>query len=254
MLKKGNMKSTIVATVLSTTFFLSACTKNHPPAPPPSVEKVNRIAVKLNAGYLPASQVDSAVLFWELNGQVEEKKMQLSNDTLFTNAKELPAGAGRLTVQIFSKIALRYRNLQWEKRTEVNLKHSESINLAAPAGFDDPAWNPRVIMIDEPTKFTAIVALRPADPFFQLKNVPTGYKIELERNYVATPGGAQIVGGGLWKCNTVCTNENGIIENRDFFSPLPAQIGGKPWKMVEIGIGLFGSNHSPGPGFYFNHY
>ncbi|HYK56487.1 MAG TPA: hypothetical protein VEV15_08395, partial [Flavisolibacter sp.] len=115
-------------------------------------------------------------------------------------------------------------------------------------------WFPRVILIDAPTNFTAIVALRPDDAYFLLKNIPAGFKIELERHYVATPGGAVIVGGGLWKCNTVCTDERGIIENRDFFRPLAGQMKDRVYKMVEVGIGLFGDNYSSGPGFYFNHW
>ncbi|MCW3109298.1 MAG: hypothetical protein JWQ09_3804 [Segetibacter sp.] len=109
-------------------------------------------------------------------------------------------------------------------------------------------------MIDNPTNFTAIIALRPADPYFLLKNVPAGYKIELERGYYLIPGGAISVGKGFWKCNNVCTDSRGIIENREYFSPLPNQINGREWKMVEIGVGLFDNTPFPGPSFYFNDY
>ncbi|HEV7331209.1 MAG TPA: hypothetical protein VGN63_09230 [Flavisolibacter sp.] len=247
------MKRIIIPAILSVFIGTIACKKETTPSPAPT-EKNARLAIKLNSNYLAPANVDSAILLWEINGKVQQETMQLSNDTLFTALNKLDAGNGRLTVQVFSNINVRNRKLQWEKRTELEVKQNQSVNLDAPLHYDDPDWYPRVIMVDEPTKFTAIVALRPGDPYFLLKNVPAGYKIELERNYVATPGGARIVGGGLWKCNTVCTDERGMIENREFFIPLPAQIREQEWKMVEVGIGLFGPNYSSGPGFYFNHY
>lgn len=216
-------------------------------------DKNPRVAVKLNSHYLPAGKVDSAIVTWNINGQIQQERMQVSGDTLFTEISKLSKGSGRLTIQLFSSVQLRQQNLQWEKGVDATLK-DVSMNITAPVDIDDPAWFPRVIMIDPPTKFTAIVALRPADPYFLLKNVPTGYKIELERKYAAVPGGAVIVGSGLWKCNAVCTDARGIIENREFFSGLPSQIGQRQWKMVEIGIGLFGSGYTTGPNFYFNHY
>jgi hypothetical protein len=251
-----NMKPGILTAILFSMALLTGCKKDplpHKPTPE-SGEPNPRVAIKLNQDYLAAANIDSAILVWEINGQVQRAKMHLSNDTLFTETMNLTKGDGRLAVQIFSNIALRFRNLQWEKRVDVALKDKESVNWKAPANYDDAEWNPRVIMVDAPSRFTAIIALRPADPYFLLMNIPPGFKIELERNYTRIPGGAEIVAGGLWKCNTVCTDASGVIENREFFRPLATQIAGREWKMVETGVGLFGSNSTPGPGFYFNHY
>ncbi|HEY1023386.1 MAG TPA: hypothetical protein VGE06_13795 [Flavisolibacter sp.] len=233
-----------------------ACNKNpenHPSPVPPVVENA-RVAVKLNSQYLDDSKVDSANLLWERGNQKQEEKMMLSNDTLYVEAKKLAPGEGRLTIQVFSKIAIRQRNLQFESRSEKTLNGTSSVHIAAPTGYDDPSWMPRVILVDDLTKFTAIVGLRPVDPYFLLKNIPAGFKIEHDRNYTAIPGGAVIVGGGLWKCNTVCTDERGIIENREYFKPLAAQVGNKEWKMVETGVGLFGPNNTSGGSLYFNHW
>ena len=250
------MKPGLLTAALLGMVLIIGCKKEATPpgrAPIPGDENP-RLAIKLDQDYLTAAKIDSAILLWEINGQVQQAKLQLSNDTLFTETKNLTKGAGQLTVQIFSKIVLRFRNLQWEKRTNVSLQDKESVNWKAPASYDDVEWNPRVIMIDAPSRFTAIIALRPTDPYFLLKNIPAGFKIELERNYTRIPGGAEIVAGGLWKCNTICTDARGIIENREFFRPLATQIAGREWKMVETGVGLFGSNHTAGPGFYFNHF
>lgn len=249
------MKPTFLTAALLGLLFATGCKKDPvQPAPSPPEEEAPRIAIKLNGDYLPAAKIDSANLIWELNGQVQEAKMELSNDTLFAETKSLAKGAGRLTVQVFSKVVLRYRNLQWERRTELTLKNKQSVNWKAPTGYEDAEWNPRVILIDPPSRFTAVIGLRPTDPYFLLKNVPPGFKIELERNYTRIPGGAEIVAGRLWRCNAVCTDARGIIEDREFFRPLATQIAGREWKMVETGVGLFGPNYTAGPGFYFNHY
>lgn len=249
-----NRTSFIAAACL--TILFTACKKkpeNHPPPPPPQ-EEAPRVAVKLNTQYFDSDKLDSAILIWEAAGQKQEEKMQISNDTLYVAAKKLTLGTGLLTIQVFSTVSLRQRNLQFESRSEKTLTGTSSLHLAAPTGYDDPAWMPRVILVDPLSTLTAIVGLRPVDPYFMLKNIPAGYKIEHERNYTAIPGGAVYVGGGLWKCNTVCTDSRGVIENREFFKPLAEQVGNREWKMVETGVGLFGPNNTSGGTLYFNHW
>ncbi|MCW3106046.1 MAG: hypothetical protein JWQ09_552, partial [Segetibacter sp.] len=179
----------ISALALSVTLF-NSCKKDHQGTGQLPIVKEERIAVKLNSTYVPAAKIDSAIAIWEINGQLQQERMQVSNDTLFTDVKKFTAGNGRLTVQLYTKNELRQRRLQWEKRSDINLKHTESTTWNAPADLKDATWFPRIIMIDNPTSFTAIIALRPADPYFLLKNVPAGYKIELERGYYLIPGGA----------------------------------------------------------------
>lgn len=248
------MKTLSTLTMFLALLLITGCSK--PPIQPlPAPPAVNAgIVIKLNNHYLTAEKIDSAILFWEINGKTYQERMRLSNDTLKVQAKHLDEGAGMLTLQLFSNVRLRQRKLQWEKRWNVTLKADEAIAVAAPSGFEDNGWFPRVIMTDPPHHFTAIIALRPDDSYFYMKDIPPGFKIELERNYVATPGGAIIIGGALWKCNTVCTNAKGVIENRDFFQPLAERMQGRTYQMVEVGIGLFGINGMPGPGFYFNYW
>lgn len=247
------MKKILLATLLLTSF-LNGCKKDDVVIIPPTV-KENVIAVKLDNSYMPASKVDSAIITWELNGQVQQEKMQLSNDSVYANIKKFTKGNGRLGIQLYTKTKLKQQDLQWERRMELNLKHEESLVWNAPADVNENGWFPRIIMIDAPTGFTAIVGIRPADPYFMLKNIPAGFKIELERGYWVIPGGAISVAHGLWKCNTVCTDSRGIIENREFFSNLLAATNGREWKMLDVGVGLFSNNPAnPGPSFYFNYW
>ncbi len=247
------MKFRKISAVSAVLILLCACKKDGALSTPSPGEKEFQIAVKLN-NYMAPVAIDSAIATWEINGQVQQTKMRLRNDTLYTIMKNVAEGNGRLTLQVFAKMQLHQQKLQWERRVDLTLKNNESVRWSSPTNLDDPAWLPRVILTDQGSKFTAIVGLRPADPYFFLKNVPPGFKIELARYYVNIPGGALIVGGGVWKCNNVCTDASGAIENREFFRSLATQIGKREWKMVEISIGLFGDNSTAGPGFYFNHY
>jgi hypothetical protein len=232
---------------------LGACRKNPSLVPPPPAQKTGQLSIKLT-DYLGADKVDSAVVIWEANGHTKQEKMRRSNDSLLIDIKTLGAGTGRLTVQVFSTVQLQQRDLQWEKRTELTLNGTENTHWNGPTGYNDEGWFPRVILIDPFTSFTAIIGLRPADPYFLIKNAPPNYKIELERNYAAIPGGALLVSSGMWRCMTVCTDSRGLIENREFFKYQPAQINGREWKMVEVGVGTYLNLSTPGPGFYFNHY
>ncbi|MCW3109297.1 MAG: hypothetical protein JWQ09_3803, partial [Segetibacter sp.] len=54
-----------------------------------------------------------------------------------TNVKKFTAGNGRLTVQLYTKNELRQRRLQWEKRSDINLKHTESTTWNAPTDLKD---------------------------------------------------------------------------------------------------------------------
>jgi hypothetical protein len=235
--------------LLAAVFLVNACKKD---SKADDISTGNAgLEVRLNNQYMPGSKIDSAIAIWETGGQAETEKMVLSSDILSVSLKKFTPGNGRLTIQLYTKTKLGNHNLQWERRVDFSIEHSERIRMAGPANLEDLHWFPRIIMIDPPTGFTAIIALNPHDAYFLVKNIPPQWnKIELERGYYKIPGGAESVARGLWKCNNECT---GVIENRSFFEYLPLQIGNRPWRMVEIGVALYNNTQQPGPGIYFNH-
>lgn len=211
------------------------------------------LTIKLNTQYLPAVKIDSAMVTWENTTRAVTKKMILRNDSLVLPLKSFDKGDGTMTIQLFTQAKLKTQNLQWEKRFTTKLEANSSFSLQAPTGYTDAEWNPRVILIDGLTNLTAIIALRPEDSYFYVKNIPAAYpKVELERNYARIPGGAEIVTGGTWKCND-CAGAN--VENRAFFDYQKTQIAGRTWAMVEVGVGVFGPPPSyGGASLYFNYY
>lgn len=236
--------SIAVAVILLT----ASCKKTN--VPPVVVNQ--DLTIKLNTQYLPAAKIDSAMVTWDNGTRAVTKKMVLRNDSLVLPLQGFDKGDGTMTIQLFTQAKLKNENLQWEKRFTAKLETNSSFSFAAPTGYTDADWNPRVILIDGFTQLTAIVALRPEDSYFQVKNIPAAFpKVELERNYTRIPGGAEIIAGGTWKCNN-CAGAN--VENRNFFEYQKNLVAGKQWAMVEVGVGLFGNTPVGGAVLYFNYY
>lgn len=229
--------------------FTASCKKNRITPP---VEVNQDLTVKLNTQYLPGTKVDSAMVTWDNGVHAVTKKMILRNDSLILPINSFDKGNGTMTIQLFTQAKLKTQNLQWEKRFTTKLEDNNSLSFPAPTGYTDAEWNPRVILVDGLTKMTAIVALRPEDSYFFVKNVPAASpRVELERNYTRVPGGAEIVTGGTWKCSNCAST---TVENRSFFEYQKTQIAGRQWAMVEVGIGTFGNTPVGGVVLYFNYF
>jgi hypothetical protein len=222
-----------IVSLIGCLLLLPSCKKE--PAQQPVVSKP-QLSVALNAQYMPGSKVDSAFALWEINGQAQTLKMELHDDTLSADSKLFMEGDGKLIIQVFSHVKFENQYLsQWIQEKQVTIQHDKTIRFAGPASFTDSQWSPRVMLKDAIGHF-AVVALRPDDPYFFIKDVKsTVRKIQVARNYWNTIGGVAQVGGGEWQCIS-CANANGDIENKQFFSFLPSQIGTRTWNHIEVVI------------------
>ena len=234
--------------ILISCLLAGACKKNKEaheiPAGP------GNLAIKLDTGYMPVNKIDSAIAVWEINGTSKTVKLHLSGDTLQAPLQEFSEGNGQLTIQLYTKVQVNNTDVQWEKRWQFQLQHTEPVILQGPANYEDENWMPRVILIESFTKFIAILAVRPGDPYFCLKNLPAKYPyIELERGYYKIPGGIEYAGYGYYKCNGACGTE---LENRTFFAYMGDMVGVKPWTSLWIGVGLFSKTEVNSYGVSFN--
>ncbi|MBN9381854.1 MAG: hypothetical protein J0H74_13875 [Chitinophagaceae bacterium] len=213
----------------------SSCKKDRvSPEPGPG----NRnISVELDRSYIGALLVDSAVAIWEISGQQTQVLLQKNGDTLHTDMQGFQPGNGTLTIKVFSKLKFGVSYLsQWVFSRQLTLSGKNGLVIAGPKSFSDEQWKPRVELKDGIGHFS-VVALRPDDPYFFVKDVPDNLnKIVVARDYWKQGGGVFRIGGGEWQCTVNCRNGNGHIENREFFSFLPAQIGTASWNHIEITI------------------
>ena len=148
-----------------------------------------------------------------------------------------------MTIQLYSQVQTQWKDLQFEKRWKLRLSHHQPIHLNGPVGLNDPEWMPRVILKESPP-FVAIIALRPGDPYFSLRNLPARWPlIELERGYYEIPGGVRYAGKKLWKCDGTCGTD---IEDRSIFAGLGVDVGTKHWTWIELGVGLFSNTEYTG--------
>jgi len=174
------MKHSIVFTLLAIMLILNACKKDTGNS---DYSETNAgLQIQLSNSYMPPEKIDSAIVVWEINGQMHSEHMHLYSNRLEVPLKNFSQGYGKLTIQLFTKTKLKNFNLQWEKEVNITLVHTKSIILSGPSNIEDSAWFPRLIMIDQATNFTAIVALNPSDSYFRLINIPRQWnKLELER-------------------------------------------------------------------------
>jgi hypothetical protein len=229
-------KAIVIHLLLSILFF-SSCRKEKesalPPGPP--AEDTPILAINLNDAYMPATKIDSAIAVWETNGSKKEIKLTIEDRKLTTNLKQLSEGTGKLTLKLFSKIKFgTHYSSQWILEKEMAIDHNKSSLFSAPGNFNDMLWSPRAVLKDGVSR-VAVVALRPDDPYFFIEDVPDGLeKIIVYRGYWNTIGGVRNIAGREWECTTGCINSGGDIENKDFFSFLPSQIGNRAWNHIEI--------------------
>lgn len=223
------MKHTIVLLILISFIHLfSSCDKDSLPQPDAS-----KLSVALQQTYLANNQIDSAFATWEVPGQQKKIQFNLTGDQLITNIREWTSGPGTLTVHIYGK-----KNYQgnysgeWEFQQEMTIKENNAVQLNGPASFSDPKWKPRIILKDN-IGHEAIVALRPGDPYFFVKNIGhETLELSVDRGYWQTVGGIHMAGRKVWNCYSNCTGE----ANEEYFNTLPAQIGTKPWNHISITI------------------
>jgi hypothetical protein len=241
-------KATPVSLVVMITLLLGACKKdketdNLPPAP-------GNLDVRLAAAYMPADKIDSAIVVWEVNGHSKTVRLQISGDTLRAPLENFTEGNGRMTIQLYTKVKVNQADLQWEKRWQFQLQHDQPVLLQGPVNYEDKDWMPRVILVEPGIQFIAILALRPEDPYFCLKNLPAGWPyIEMERGYYKIPGGIEYAGYGYYKCNGTCGSE---VEDRTFYANMGAMVGTKPWTSLWMGVGLFSKTDPSGFSVSFN--
>lgn len=224
----------ITVTVLIMGILFIGCSKDISLLQP--TDRVNQIRIEFNGDFLGAAYVDSTIAIWNCNGISKRLMFDKSDDTLYAGISALEKGKGVLTIKVFSskKFGGQYAS-QWIFEKEYLLSEY-SIIIQGPQAFEDINWKPRIELRDDVGHF-ALIALRPDDPYFLIKGVSQRVKkIALSREYWQQGGGLYRAGGGEWRCLTNCVNLDGNVENVDFFSFLPGQIGTSKWNHLEVTV------------------
>jgi hypothetical protein len=233
----------ITCLVALAVLFLSSCSKNpvgEPKPVPEDPKSVKELRVALNDSYLPLAKVDSALAIWTVNGTTQSVKLEVADGVLKTGlARFTQRGSGTLTVQLFTQLKVGDQPLQWEYRTVHTLDYSQTVLLAAPTRITDPRWNPRVIFHYNNfmgSKFTALVALRPNDAYFELKGVEPVYakKIEIRRSFHDKASGQLVFSRG-WVCEQAsCLDQTWSVVDRQHFLILDEQLDGRSWDQFRV--------------------
>jgi len=164
--------------------------------------------------------------------------LRISNDSLVADMGAFQPGRGFLTVKVFSnkKFQLQYLS-DWNYSADAVIVKESSFSIQGPENFADPKWFPRVQLKDA-IGHEATVALRPEDPYFEVKDSRHPlYKLVVDRTYWKTKGGINTIASATWE------GEVGVrsVINTTFFKILPQQIGNRQWNHISIVV-LFETN------------
>jgi hypothetical protein len=236
------MKKVVTKTFcfIASAVVLWSCKKDTIPAPNPAWAQLE---VVLNETYMPAAKIDSAVAIWEVNGSAQTVKLQVAGNKLTASLAQLSkAGAGTLAVQLYTQTKAYNQSLQWEKRFAYTLNRTTPVQLAAPVSIKDPSWNPRLIARSDiyMAHFTAIIALRPEDAYFELKDVAPGIaqRIEVVRSFYQNDRNTLVASRG-WVGDASKLDGKGNLTDRNHFSNLAEQIDGRAWNKYLVRASFF---------------
>lgn len=232
-MKKGTTKTVFAA--FSITLLMAACKQD---AVGDMVSSSKALQVALNESYMPAAKIDSALAIWEVNGTTQTVKLQQTANALTTSLDSFKkSGAGMLTVQLFSQTKIGNEPLQWEKRFTYTLDRAKPVSLTAPANIKDAAWNPRVISKYESFdgQFTAIIAVRPEDAYFELKGVAPAIakRIEIVRSFFLNDTTTLVASRG-WTGDASHLDTKGNLVDRQHFQNLMELLDGKEWDKFKV--------------------
>lgn len=220
------MKSSFLSIAILLVLIFSSCKKD-----PVIIKPIAKplFSIKLDQQYLGSTGVDSAFVTWEANGQSQKVLLEKRNDSLIAQMDQFNEGTGKLSFQVLSNKKLRNQyKMQYIGSRDVSLQKTKAINFNGPTSLLDADWKPRVELWDV-IGHSAIIGIRPDDPYFLVKDVKTEViKLTVDKSFWK---GLNMAGQGIFECRSGCS---GNIENSTAFSHLPEQIGTKEWNHIEI--------------------
>lgn len=236
---------------------LLACKKDTiEPEPIPDHDK-KYINVVLHP-YLQPSEVDSAIAKWRVGGVEKVVKLALRTDSLYADVQSFASGAGTLTVQIYSNKKLAQKSLQYGRAVNLNLQHTHNVRINGPENFQDQNWKPRIIFKLRESNhlhITAIVAIRPEDPYFEFQKIDPAWRhrILLERVYYKLGPPHSVIAEGGWDCTNNCPGGSGDYINTTHFQFLAQQANNRSWDRVEFLLRFYSApNNAAETNFDYN--
>lgn len=206
------------------------------------------VRILLHDNYLPSSKIDSAFVLWNVNGTSISKKLKVNEPYMQANLLHPAAGTGKLVFKIFSNNSLNNRSIMYERTVHTELKAGTTYTVTAPNFLQDVNWNPRIILKHDNANSlfngTAIVGIRPNDPYFELLKIDPMWRqrIVVERSYYHTSNLGLKLAGGKWECiNNNCTDSNGNYLNNTYFNFLPQQLDNRSWNRFELILRFYNS-------------
>jgi hypothetical protein len=208
--------------------FMIGCKKT-PVRPTPSVSD---LVIQLDQKYLTDSNVDSAYIWWSVNGQRVQKNMTKEPGKFGISLDSISAAAATVEIRLYTTKLLNSHRSMYVKKINKPVDNKPGLVYTAPTSVNDVNWVPRVFMKDGGNGVVAVMGIRPDDTFLGLYNVGAKWiDLTVEKIYYK---GLNVVAGKSWTCyGDHCIIPNGKYENNDFFASVPPQLAGKEYNHIE---------------------
>jgi hypothetical protein len=156
--------------LLSTLTTLISCSKKDslPPVVPPPAQ--TELLVAFGNGSIPTGIVDSVVAVFDRIDGLEKRVMKLgkAGSIYKLNLSGISAGQWKIEVTVHAQKGDYDRPRRYSLTKETRLPVSENINIVAPNGRINTSWNVRAVFTDNDLGITSIIAVNPADPYFEV--------------------------------------------------------------------------------------
>lgn len=167
------MKTTrlsFVGLALAAVFSMVACQKTDilPNTPPASAQ--GDLLVSFVNGSIPTNTVDSVLAEFTRIDALDKRFVKLDKEGSIYKMRlsAIPVGQWRISVTVHTQKGDYDFPRQYNLVRETRIPNNGNISLIAPNGRIDGDWNVRAVLREIAAGVTAVIAVNPADPYFEV--------------------------------------------------------------------------------------
>ncbi|MCU0335948.1 MAG: hypothetical protein MUF62_13070 [Chitinophagaceae bacterium] len=243
---------TMLAATLLAVGALTACSKkeNLIYTPPPPVQ--GELMVSFINGSIPVNSIDSIIAEFSRTDAPDKRfvKLQREGSNYRMRLAAIPVGQWRISVTVHAQKGDYDFPRQYQLARAASLPASSHIALVAPNGRIDGEWNVRAVINEIATGVSAIVAVNPADPYFEVSM----RQLRLKHLMVDRRLSRRLAGGyqNVFAQDFNKSLDNGWLGYTDFehFRPLATAARTSSWNKFETYLTLIDENNREYTAYY----
>lgn len=195
-------------------------------------------------GSIPVGIVDSVVAVIDRIDGLEKRVMKLGKEGSIykLDLSAIPAGQWKMEVTVHAQKGDYDHPRRYSLAEEIRLPASSNISLLAPTDRINTAWKVRAVFTDNALGITSVIAVNPADPYFEVYMHNNLLKYVYVERLISqrVPGGYQQITGHDFEKIT----DQGLLAytNFDHFSAFANTAKNSDWNRFETYLTVVDEN------------